>query len=75
MKYVHGRIETREKDTGSEGHTRPLAGMKKVGLEKLWKSIYGTKPIYASNMLLLARYKEILLAGIPDAVIFKAGIP
>jgi len=60
MRYIHGKIETKEKTTGCEAHEKLLEDMPKIELKDLWKKIYEKKPIYASEMLLLARYARAI---------------
>ena len=75
MRYTYGKIETMEMVRGSQWHERLLKNMAKIDLESLWKKIYEEKPIYVSDMLLLTRYKDVVLAGVPDAVVFESGRP
>ena len=75
MRYTYGKIETLEKIRGAQAHEKLLEGMAKIDLADLWKKIYAAKPLYVSEMFLLARYKEIILAGVPDAIVFNSGVP
>jgi CRISPR/Cas system-associated exonuclease Cas4 (RecB family) len=75
MQYLHGEIETEEKTLGTEAHENLEEGAVKIKRQDLWKEIYGDKPIFAVEMFILAKYKDIILAGKPDSILFKAGFP
>lgn len=47
----------------------------KVKRRELWQKIYGKKPVFALEMLLLAKHKDVILAGRPDSVLFQNGYP
>jgi len=44
-------------------------------MDKEQKAIYDKKPVLALEWLLLAEYKDIILAGQPDSVLFENGSP
>jgi len=75
MQYLHGEIETQEKTIGTLAHEKLEEDAVKIKREDMWKEIYGEKPIFAVEMFILAKYKDIILAGKPDSVLFKAGRP
>jgi len=75
MQHLHGEIETERKILGTEAHEKLLEGTIKIKRRDLWKKIYGEKPILAPEMLLLAKYKDVVLAGQPDCVLFMRGFP
>jgi hypothetical protein len=75
MQYLHGEVETEEKIIGTEAHEKLLEGSEQIKRRELWQKIYGRKPVFALEMLLLTRYKDVVLAGRPDSVIFQGGIP
>jgi hypothetical protein len=75
MDYLHGDVETEEKSIGTEGHEKLLEGSVEIKRQELWKKIYGKEPTFALEMLLLAKYKDIALAGRLDSVIFQNGYP
>lgn len=75
MQYVHGKIETEEKILGTEAHQKLLEDTRTIKRKKLWKKIYGKTPIFAHEMFLLAKYQDVVLAGMPDSVLFANGIP
>lgn len=72
---MHGEIETEEKKIGTEAHEKLTEGSMKVKAEALWRKIYGDKPVFALEMLLLAKYSDVIIAGKPDSVLFKGGYP
>jgi len=75
MEHVHGEVETEAKTVGTEAHENLTEDAVKVKREQLWKEIYSDKPVFALEMLLLAKYGDVFLAGKPDAVLFKRGFP
>ena len=75
MGYLYGEVETETKNQGTEAHENLLEGSETVDQEVLWKSVYGKEPVLALEWLLLAEYKDIILTGQPDAVLFENGIP
>lgn len=75
MEYIHGEIETEVKNLGTEAHENLLEGSEEATREKLWQDIYQEKPVLAQEILLLAKYKDIILSGKPDSVLFYNGYP
>ena len=75
MLYRYGEIATERKTAGTEAHEKLLEDSVKIKRKDLWKEIYGTKPVFALEMLLLAKYKNLILAGQPDSVLFMRGLP
>lgn len=75
MEYLHGKVETEAKTIGTDAHERLTEDSLKVKREQLWRDIYGDKPIFALEMLLLAKYGGIIIAGKPDSVLFHRGSP
>ncbi len=73
--YVLGEIETERKSLGTEAHQKLLEGSEKVKREELWQKIFSEKPVLALETLLLARYKNVILAGRPDCILFHKGLP
>lgn len=47
-----------------------LGGSIKIKRRNLWEKIYGSKPVVAREMLLLAKYRGVILAGILDSIFF-----
>lgn len=75
MQYLHGEVETEDKAIGTEAHENLLQDSVRIRREELWKKIYGEKPVFALEMLLLAKYRDVVLAGRPDSIIFQNGCP
>lgn len=75
MQYLHGEVETERKMTGTEAHEKLLEGSIKAKREDVWKNIHGSAPIFAMEMLLLSKHKDVILAGRPDSVLFQKGLP
>jgi len=75
MEYLYGEVETETKNQGTEAHENLLEGSEKVCREDLWKAIYSKEPVLALEWLLLAEYKDIILTGQPDSVLFENGFP
>ncbi|HKM59987.1 MAG TPA: PD-(D/E)XK nuclease family protein [Candidatus Bathyarchaeia archaeon] len=75
MQYIHGKVETEAKNIGTEAHEKLTEDSVKVKRDELWQKIYGTKPVLALEMFLLAKYGDVLLAGKPDSVLFARGVP
>ena len=75
MEYLYGEVETETKNQGTEAHEKLTEGSEAVDQEDLWKAVYGKEPVLALEWLLLAEYKDIILAGQPDAVLFENGFP
>ncbi len=75
MEYLHGRVETEEKSLGTEAHEKLLEDTAKIERKRLWQKIYGRTPVSVHEMMLLARYKDVALAGVPDCVLYANGLP
>ncbi len=75
MQYLHGDKETETKKQGAIAHEKLLEGSEKVTRQNLWEKIHGKKPVFALELLLLTRYKNLILAGSPDCVLFENGFP
>jgi len=75
MQYLHGEVETEEKTIGTEAHEKLLQDSVKIKRRELWQKIYGKKPVFALEMLLLAKHREVVLAGRPDSILFQNGYP
>jgi len=75
MHYLHGEVETEEKNIGTGAHEKLLEGAMKTNRRELWQKIYDKKPVFALEMLLLAKYRGLILAGRPDSVLFQKGYP
>lgn len=55
MEYLHGEVETEAKNIGTEAHEKLTEDSVKVKRDELWQKIYGTKPVFALEMFLLAK--------------------
>jgi hypothetical protein len=75
MDYLHGEVETEAKNLGTEAHENLTEDSVRVKREELWRKIYGTKPVFALEMFLLAKYGDVVLGGKPDSVLFMRGLP
>jgi hypothetical protein len=75
IQYLYGKVETEEKISGTQAHEALTMDALKADRSSLWEKIFLDKPIFVLEMLLLAKYKNVLLAGKPDSVLFKEGIP
>jgi hypothetical protein len=75
MSYLFGEVETETKNQGTEAHEKMTEGSEEVGQEDLWKSVYGKEPVLAMEWLLFGEYKDVILAGQPDSVLFENGVP
>ena len=75
MQYLHGEVETEEKNIGTLSHEKLEEDAVKIKREDMWKKIYGKKPVFTVETFILAKYKNVFLGGKPDAVLFQAGYP
>jgi CRISPR/Cas system-associated exonuclease Cas4 (RecB family) len=75
MQHLYGQVKTEEKSLGTEAHEKLLKDTTRIRRKKLWQKIYGKIPILAHEMLLVAKYKGVALAGISDCVLFASGFP
>jgi len=75
MEHLHGRIETETKLQGSEGHESLLVDSVEVERSEILQKIFSDEPVIVHEMPLLAKYGDVILAGQPDAIIFKDGTP
>jgi len=75
MEHLHGEVETEAKNVGTEAHENLTEDSVKVKREQLWKDIYSDKPVFALEMPLLGKYRDVFLAGKPDCVLFARGFP
>jgi len=55
MEYLPGEVETEAKNMGTEAHEKLTEDSVKVKRDELWQKIYGTKPVFALEMFLLAK--------------------
>ncbi|MHA1712377.1 MAG: PD-(D/E)XK nuclease family protein [Candidatus Freyarchaeota archaeon] len=71
----YGREATPEMLLGREAHEKLLEGTIKIKMEKLWKQIAYGLPVMVREMLLLGKYKDVIIMGIADGVYFEEGVP
>ncbi len=60
---------------GRESHEEIVEDFEKIELEEIWKLIHSKGTVKIAEMTLLARYKNIVIVGRPDLLIFKDGAP
>jgi hypothetical protein len=75
MQYLHGEIETEAKNIGTEAHNKLLEDTIAVKQEQLWKKIYGAKTVLARECIFFAKVGKVVLAGKPDLILFRNGLP
>jgi CRISPR/Cas system-associated exonuclease Cas4 (RecB family) len=75
LQYVHGKIETEAKTIGTQAHEKLTEDGVKIKHKDLFKKIYSKKPVLALEMFLLGKYKNVMLAGVADSILFKNGFP
>jgi len=75
MEQLHGRIETETKMQGSEGHESLLVDSVEFERDELLQEIFSGEVVMVHEMPLLAKYHDVILAGQPDAILFKEGDP
>ncbi|KKM64327.1 hypothetical protein LCGC14_1502480 [marine sediment metagenome] len=75
MGYLYGTIKTESMVLGSEGHEAITEDSIKVDLKEAWKEIFTSESYWISELLLLANYKNLYLAGRPDTIFFAKGAP
>jgi CRISPR/Cas system-associated exonuclease Cas4 (RecB family) len=75
MERVLGKIVTEHKVIGQEAHEILLKNAVKVKQEEIFRKILSGKPMLIREMLLLAKIKDVIIAGRPDAIFFYSGNP
>ncbi|MCX6655481.1 MAG: hypothetical protein NTY03_10225, partial [Candidatus Bathyarchaeota archaeon] len=75
MGYLHGRVETETKREGSEGHETLQSGSLEAERGEILRKIFSGEPIIVHELPFLAGYRDVILAGQPDAILFKGGDP
>lgn len=71
--YLHGEIETEEKTGGTVLHEQLLA-TEKTTLDKIIENIE-SRPICVASFPIVAKFDDMILSGIPDAVVFVNARP
>ena len=75
MKHLYGEIETEAKTVGTQAHEKLVEDAVLVKREELWQRIYDRTPVLARETLFLAKHKDIVVVGKPDAILFRGGLP
>ena len=75
MQYIYGEIETEAKMVGSEAHGKLLEDTERIEQEELWQRIYGADPCLALEALFFAKSGDVVVAGRPDSILFRNGVP
>ena len=70
-----GREETPEMRLGIEAHERLLEGTIKTKRERVWRHIASGVATMVREMLLLGKYKDIIIGGVADGIYFDEGTP
>jgi hypothetical protein len=73
LDMTRAEVPTESKIQGKKMHSEALA-MEKVSLEQL-KSDIESKPLLISSFLLVAKLEELVIAGVPDAIITSREMP
>ena len=75
MEHLIGEIQTERRIIGKKAHEKLLEDAIKIKRRDLWKDLYGNKLVLAPEMLLLTTYKDVVLVGRPDSILFMKGSP
>jgi hypothetical protein len=75
MRHLYGEIETETKVQGIEAHESLLSEAEATTRSQLLEEILSGEPVIAHEMPLIALHGDVLLAGQPDAVLFRDGDP
>lgn len=75
LQHIHGKVETESKQLGTEGHETLLADTVRVKRSDLFEQIWSGENVIAHEMLLLSRYRDLILVGRPDAIVFSNAMP
>ncbi len=73
LDHIHGEVKTEEKREGDVLHEELLA-MKKTTIENIVEGI-DKKKIYTASFPMVAKFEELTLAGVPDAIVFQNSRP
>jgi CRISPR/Cas system-associated exonuclease Cas4 (RecB family) len=73
LEYIRGRVETESKREGQEFHEQ-LIKMRKVALKGIVEGIKHKK-LFVASLPIVASFSQLVLVGIPDAVVFVRGVP
>lgn len=75
MARILGEIVTEHKIIGQEAHEILLKDTVKIERDEAFKKIFSDKPVLLREMLLLAKIKDVVIVGKPDAILFYSGVP
>ena len=67
----YGEEESEEGVLGRDGHEELTAGLKGVTPRKAWKQIGSKKPLWLSEFLFFAKYKNFYIAFKPDRMLLR----
>lgn len=71
--YVEGRVETEPMRLGRELHEQ-LIPMQKATLKRIVRGIK-REPVFVASFPIVAEFSQLVLVGVPDAVVFLKGAP
>ena len=75
MGHLHGRVETESKREGSEGHETLQSGSLEADREEILRRVFSGQMVIVHELPILAGFRDVVLAGQPDAILFKGGDP
>jgi len=73
LRRLLGEIETKDKQRGSVAHEELASDALETNQEDLFHIIFSDQLTIAHELLLVSRYKDLILVGQPDAVAFHQG--
>jgi CRISPR/Cas system-associated exonuclease Cas4 (RecB family) len=71
--YLQGRVETESMQEGQELHEQ-LIPMQKATLKRIVRGIK-REPVFVASFPIVAEFSQLVLVGVPDAVVFVKGNP
>jgi hypothetical protein len=75
MGHLHGRVETENKREGSEGHETLQSGSLEADRREILRRVFSGRTVIVHELPLLTGYRDVVLVGQPDAILFKGGDP
>lgn len=75
LEYIFGRIRTREQKQGKKLHELMAKQATEINYEDLFKEIEKTEEITILETSFFMKYQDSIIAGKPDVIIFRRGIP
>jgi CRISPR/Cas system-associated exonuclease Cas4 (RecB family) len=73
LRHHLGEIATEEKQRGSEAHEELTADAVATSRAELFESIYSDQLTIAQEMAIMSRYRDLVLLGQVDAIVFQRG--